>query len=64
LRAESARQFGGTISLDAPALPSDFLPLFARGRTAFVTHGEELVAHGVISVEELIVPFVKVSYAS
>ncbi len=63
LRAESARQFPGTISLDIPGLPSDFLPLFARGRTAFVNPGEELVAHGGVSVEELIVPFVKVSYA-
>jgi hypothetical protein len=45
-------------------LPSDFLPLFAGGRGAFVTHGQQIVSHGGLSVEELIVPFVKVSLAS
>lgn len=38
------------------------MPLFAGGRTAFVTDGEQVVVHGGISVEELIVPFVKVNY--
>ena len=64
LRADSARQFPGTTRLDFPALPPDFLPLFAAGRTAFALQGEALVAHGGISVEELIVPFVKVSSSS
>jgi len=61
LRADSASQFPGTIAMDVPALPPDFLPLFAGGRAAFATKGEHLVAHGGLSVEELIVPFVKVS---
>jgi hypothetical protein len=45
-------------------LPPDFLPLFAGERTAFANKGEPLVAHGGFSVEELIVPFVKVSSPS
>jgi hypothetical protein len=61
LRTQSAQQIPGTIELPTPALPPDFLPLFAGKRTAFVNKGEALVAHGGISVEELIVPFVKVS---
>ena len=61
LRQQSAEQIPGTIALPSPALPQDFLPLFASGRTAFVTQGEPLVAHGGISVEELIVPFVEVN---
>ena len=61
LRKQSAEQIPGTIELPSPALPSDFLPLFAGGRTAFVNKGEPLVAHGGISVEELIVPFVEVN---
>jgi hypothetical protein len=61
LRAESAAAYPGTISLDIAGLPSDFVPLFARGRSAFVSNGEQVVVHGGISVEELIVPFVKVS---
>jgi len=60
LRKQSAEQIPGTIELPSPALPSDFLPLFAGGRTAFVHKGEPLVAHGGISVEELIVPFITV----
>ncbi len=41
-------------------LPSDFLPLYAEGRGAFVPAGHQIVAHGGMSVEELIVPFVKI----
>jgi hypothetical protein len=50
--------------LDIAGLPSDFLPLFAGTGRAFVTRGEQIVAHGGLSVEELLVPFVKVSQVS
>jgi hypothetical protein len=43
-----------------PGLPPDFLPLYASGRGAFVPIGQQVVAHGGMSVEELIVPFVKI----
>ena len=46
---------------DLAGLPPDFLPLYAGTRGAFVPKGDQIVAHGGISVEELIVPFVKVS---
>lgn len=46
---------------DIPGLPHDFLPLYAGTREAFVPKGDHIVAHGGTSVEELIVPFVKVS---
>lgn len=42
-------------------LPSDFLPLYAGTRAAFVPKGDQVVAHGGISVEELIVPFVRIN---
>ena len=45
---------------DLAGLPPDFLPLYAGTRAAFVPKGDQIVAHGGISVEELIVPFVKV----
>ena len=35
-------------------------PLFAGGRSAFVPNGDQVVVHGGLSVEELVVP-VKVS---
>jgi len=41
-------------------LPSDFLPLYAAKRGAFAPKGNQIVAHGGMSVEELIVPFVKI----
>lgn len=63
-RLQSAEQIPGTFELPSPALPPDFLPLFAGGRTAFVNKGEPLVAHGGISIEELIVPFVEVNQAN
>ena len=44
---------------DVAGLPPDFLPLYAGTRGAFVPKGDQIVAHGGISVEELIVPFVK-----
>jgi hypothetical protein len=47
--------------LDLAGLPPEFLPLYAGTRRAFVSQGDQIVAHGGISVEELIVPFVKVS---
>ncbi len=47
--------------LDLAGLPPDFLPLYAGTRGAFVSLGDQIVAHGGISVEELIVPFVRVS---
>jgi hypothetical protein len=48
---------------DVSGLPSDFLPLYAGTRKAFVPNGDQIVAHGGISVEELIVPFVKINIA-
>lgn len=45
---------------DSPGLPPDFLPLYAGSRGAFVLKGEQIVAHGGASVEELIVPFIKI----
>jgi hypothetical protein len=46
---------------DSPGLPPDFLPLYAGTRGAFIPKGHQIVAHGGISVEELIVPFIKIN---
>lgn len=46
---------------DSSGLPPDFLPLYAGTRGAFVPKGDHIVAHGGISVEELIVPFIKIN---
>lgn len=62
LLTDSAAAYPGTVRLDIAGLPANFMPLFAGGRTAFVPEGDRVVVHGGVSVEELIVPFVKVSY--
>lgn len=41
-------------------LPEGMFPLYATGRTAFVSAGKIVVAHGGATLEELIVPFVQV----
>ena len=46
---------------DSPGLPPDFLPVYADTRGAFVTEGNQIVAHGGASVEELIVPFTRIT---
>ncbi|MAK49101.1 BREX-3 system phosphatase PglZ [Marinobacter sp.] len=60
--AETAKANPDTVHINVPGLPTDFLPLFAQGRGAFVPEGDQVVVHGGMSLEELIVPFVKVSY--
>lgn len=64
LIAESAAAYPDTVRIDIAGLPGNFMPLFAGGRAAFVTQGEQLVVHGGVSVEEMIVPFVQVSFMS
>jgi hypothetical protein len=64
LALESAAANPNTYQLDVAGLPGNFLALFAGGRTAFMQQGEPAVVHGGISVEELMVPFVKVGYVS
>jgi len=64
LIAEAAASNPGTFRLDVAGLPSNFMALFAGGRGAFVPKETQVVVHGGVSVEELIVPFVKVSYVN
>jgi hypothetical protein len=64
LLEDTVAAYPTTVRLDIAGLPANFMPLFAGGRTAFVADGEQVVVHGGVSIEELIVPFVKVSYVS
>jgi hypothetical protein len=59
--AESVPEGIDGFRFDIAGLPSDFLPLYAGTRGAFVPKGDQIVAHGGISVEEVIVPFVKIT---
>ena len=53
-------RFPDTIAWPAIGLPGDFLPLIAPGRCAFISPGDRIVAHGGISLEELVVPVIHV----
>lgn len=62
LRSQSCAGLSTAGWFDIGSLPPDYLPVFAKSGQAFVPTGERIVAHGGASVEELLVPFVKVSY--
>jgi hypothetical protein len=60
LRAQVATKFPAAIVWRPVGLPDDFLPLLAGDRTAFVPEGYRTVAHGGATLEEAIVPFIRV----
>ena len=62
LRAMVQGRFPEAIAWPAIGLPGDYLPLMAPGRRAFICTGDRIVAHGGISIEELLVPLVQVEW--
>ncbi|MCC5993908.1 MAG: BREX-3 system phosphatase PglZ [Rhodobacteraceae bacterium] len=52
-----------TFRFNSSGLPTDFLPVYAGTRGAFVPKGDQIVAHGGASIEELIVPFTRITIA-
>lgn len=61
LRAATASRFEGAIAWAPVGLPDGYFPLLAPGRFAFIPSGQVTVAHGGITIEEMIVPFVHVA---
>lgn len=60
LIGDSTESSYNTYKLNIAGLPPNYQPVFSAERTAFVPAGEHVVVHGGISVEELIVPFIKI----
>ena len=60
LRSQVAKSFPYAHKWQPVGLPADYFPLVAGGHDAFVTLGETIVGHGGISIEEVIVPLVKI----
>ena len=56
------QKFPESIEWTPYGLPSDFLPLLASARAAFVKEDDGIVGHGGISLEEAIVPLVEVRW--
>jgi len=59
LRARVQKGFSGSVAWPPTGLPEECFPLLAGGRSAFVSEGETVVAHGGACLEEVIVPFVQ-----
>lgn len=64
LRTQVQERFPNAIAWPPLGLPEDYLPLFAPGRLAFISQGEQIVGHGGISLEEVVVPFVRIERAA
>ncbi|MDD3288786.1 MAG: BREX-3 system phosphatase PglZ [Alphaproteobacteria bacterium] len=64
LAAETSISAANAYHINMTGLPEGFLPIYAGGRTAFINQGDHAVVHGGISLEELLVPFVKLNYVS
>jgi len=60
LKQQVKEKFLNVFDWTPNGLPKDYLPLFAPGRTAFISEGEKIVGHGGISIEELIVPLIQI----
>jgi hypothetical protein len=59
LRSQVAEAFAFSEELQPIGLPPGYFPLVAGGRSAFVTPGGSIVAHGGVAIEEVIVPLVR-----
>ncbi len=59
LRSKIAKSFAFAYEWQTVGLPTDYFPLVAGGRDAFVNLGDSIVGHGGVSIEEVIVPLVK-----
>ena len=64
LRLKVKERFINAIEWPTIGLPDDFLSLLAPDRLAFIAEGTRIVAHGGISIEELIVPLIRMEKKS
>ena len=60
LRNSVKAKYPDAIAWRTIGLPVNYYPLLAPGRTAFVQNEKRIVCHGGISLEEVIVPFVRI----
>lgn len=59
LRVQVAKTFPFAREWQPVGLPTDYFPLVAGGRDAFINPEETIVGHGGTAIEEVIVPLVK-----
>jgi hypothetical protein len=61
LRSDVARNYASAIEWNISGLPMNYYPLFASGSTSFTRTNVKSIAHGGLSIDETIVPFISVS---
>lgn len=64
MRMKVHEEFKETKLWEPVGLPQSFLPLLANERNAFANSGDTLVAHGGASIEEVMVPFIRIDWSS
>jgi len=64
LRSMMKERFPTALEWEPVGLPATFLPLVAPSRRAFIAEGQRTVAHGGISIEEVIVPLFQIEKKS
>ena len=60
LREKVHAKFPTAIKWEPIGIPENYLPLIAEGRKAFIPEEKRTVSHGGNSIEELIVPLIKI----
>jgi len=60
LRSQISSSFTFAREWQPSGLPDNYFPLVATGNDAFVNEGDSIVGHGGVSIEEVIVPLIKV----
>ena len=63
LRSRVQEQFPDALAWPAVGLPEDCFALLAPARSAFIREGERVVGHGGVSLEEVVVPLVRIEPA-
>jgi hypothetical protein len=61
LRAKVRESFPDAVKWPPIGLPDDFLPLLAPRRNAFIQTGKMTVCHGGVSIDEVIVPLIRIT---
>ena len=60
LRTQVMNRYSFGKEWDPVGLPADYFPLIAEKRDAFIRQGDTLVGHGGASIEEVMVPLIKI----
>lgn len=61
IRSALHQSFPKSVVWPSIGLPDAYLPLIAQGRNAFIGESENTVCHGGLAIEEVVVPYVRVT---